>query len=112
MSRKIIFLFLPFFYKYFRTEVTLKFFLFFHIFTLHILIIFITAEVEHALEGYNVSALNYLLKPVKEEALFKCLDISSEKIKENSSNAKYLVFSKGREQIKVDINNHLLLHYH
>lgn len=66
-----------------------------------ILIIFITAEVEHALEGYNVSALNYLLKPVKEEALFKCLDISSEKIKENSSNAKYLVFSKGREQIKV-----------
>ena len=69
-----------------------------------ILIIFITAEVEHALEGYNVSALNYLLKPVKEEALFKCLDISSEKIKENSSNAKYLVFSKGREQIKVDIN--------
>ena len=69
-----------------------------------ILIIFITAEVEHALEGYNVSALNYLLKPVKEEALFKCLDISSEKIKENSSNAKYLVFSKGREQIKVNIN--------
>ena len=47
------------------------------------IIIFITAEVEHALEGYNVSALNYLLKPVKEEALFKCLDISSEKIKEN-----------------------------
>ena len=69
-----------------------------------ILIIFITAEVEHALEGYNVSALNYLLKPVKEEALFKCLDISSEKIKENSSNAKYLVFSKGREQINVDIH--------
>ena len=26
MSRKIIFLFLPFFYKYFRTEVILKFF--------------------------------------------------------------------------------------
>ena len=66
-----------------------------------ILIIFITAEVEHALEGYNVSALNYLLKPVEEDALFRCLDICLEKVKENSTNAKYLVFSKGREQIKV-----------
>ena len=69
-----------------------------------ILIIFITAEVEHALEGYNVSALNYLLKPVEEDALFRCLDICLEKVKENSTNAKYLVFSKGREQIKVNID--------
>ncbi len=37
-------------------------------------IIFITGTVEFAAEGYDVSALHYLLKPVDEEKLFFCLD--------------------------------------
>lgn len=41
---------------------------------------------------------------MEEDALFRCLDICLEKVKENSTNAKYLVFSKGREQIKVNID--------
>lgn len=37
-------------------------------------IIFITGTAEFAAEGYDVSALHYLLKPVDEAKLFACLD--------------------------------------
>lgn len=37
-------------------------------------IIFVTGFPEHAQEGYEVDALSYLLKPVKKEQLFACLD--------------------------------------
>lgn len=37
-------------------------------------IIFITAITDYIAEGYDVSALNYLIKPVKESKLYECLD--------------------------------------
>lgn len=37
-------------------------------------IIFLTAFREYVFEGYNVQALNYLLKPISEEAVVKCLN--------------------------------------
>lgn len=37
-------------------------------------IIFLTAFREYVFHGYEVHAMNYLLKPVKEESLFLCLD--------------------------------------
>ena len=37
-------------------------------------IIFITGLSEYACEGYDVDALNYLIKPFKKERLFVCLD--------------------------------------
>ncbi len=37
-------------------------------------IVFITGITDYVFEGYNVKALNYLLKPVKEEKLYQCLD--------------------------------------
>lgn len=43
-------------------------------------IIFVTAIPDYIGEGYNVSAINYLLKPVEEEKLFECLDRSLKKI--------------------------------
>ncbi|MGL5977967.1 MAG: LytR/AlgR family response regulator transcription factor [Erysipelotrichaceae bacterium] len=39
-----------------------------------VIIIFITTSLSHAIESYEVKALNYLLKPVGEEKLFPCLD--------------------------------------
>lgn len=43
-------------------------------------IIFITAIPDYIGQGYDVDALNYLLKPVEEEKLFECLDRALKKI--------------------------------
>lgn len=43
-------------------------------------IIFITAITDYIGEGYDVSAINYLIKPIKEEKLHECLDVAIEKI--------------------------------
>lgn len=37
-------------------------------------IIFVTGLAEYALEGYDVDAVSYLIKPVEKERLFACLD--------------------------------------
>ncbi len=46
-------------------------------------IIFITGYSEYILDGYEVSALQYLMKPVNEEKLFSTLNRAVEKIKKN-----------------------------
>jgi DNA-binding LytR/AlgR family response regulator len=43
-------------------------------------IVFITGLSEYINEGYEVSAIHYLLKPVKEEKLYECLDKACKKI--------------------------------
>lgn len=43
-------------------------------------IIFITAISDYIGEGYDVSALNYLIKPIKEKKLYECLDKAIQKI--------------------------------
>jgi DNA-binding LytR/AlgR family response regulator len=37
-------------------------------------VIFLTSSIDHALEAFNVSAFQYLLKPINREALFAALD--------------------------------------
>lgn len=46
-------------------------------------IIFITGYSEYISEGYEVSALHYLMKPVHQEKLFEVLDRAVEKIHKN-----------------------------
>ena len=43
-------------------------------------IIFITAISDYISIGYDVEAINYLIKPIKEDKLYECLDKSIEKI--------------------------------
>ena len=45
-------------------------------------IIFITAVTDYIQEGYDVSAINYLIKPVDERKLYECLDRALQKIPE------------------------------
>lgn len=46
-------------------------------------IIFITGYSDYIAEGYEVSALHYLLKPVHEEKLFQILDRAASKLRKN-----------------------------
>lgn len=46
-------------------------------------IVFITGYTDYIAEGYEVSALHYLVKPVKEEKLFQVLDRAAAKIQNN-----------------------------
>jgi DNA-binding LytR/AlgR family response regulator len=43
-------------------------------------IIFITAVADYISEGYDVAAINYLIKPIKEEKLYLCLDRAISKL--------------------------------
>lgn len=63
-------------------------------------IIFITGYSDYISEGYEVAALHYLMKPVKEEKLFSVLDRAAEKLEKNE---KVLVFDVGGEVLRVPI---------
>lgn len=43
-------------------------------------IVFVTGEKEYIMEGYEVEAVNYLLKPVDEDKIFRCLDRIYQKV--------------------------------
>ena len=46
-------------------------------------IVFITGYSDYIAEGYEVEALHYLMKPLKEEKFFSVLDRAAEKLKQN-----------------------------
>lgn len=63
-------------------------------------IIFITGYSDYISEGYEVAALHYLMKPVKDEKLFSVLDRAAEKL---SKNEKVLNFEIGGEMVRVPV---------
>ncbi len=63
-------------------------------------IVFITGYSDYISEGYEVAALHYLMKPVKEEKLFSVLNRAVEKL---SKNEKVLNFEIGGEMVRVPI---------
>lgn len=66
-------------------------------------IIFITGESKYVFDGYKVRALDYLMKPIKKEDVFHCLDVwmSKHQKKENS----YFILKKGKELLKVNYDD-------
>ena len=63
-------------------------------------IVFITGYSDYIAEGYEVAALHYLMKPVKEEKLWEVLDRAAEKL---ARNEKVLHFESGGEMVRVPI---------
>ena len=63
-------------------------------------IIFITGYSEYIAEGYEVAALHYLVKPIKEDKLFSVLDRACEKIKKNET---VLNLNLGGELVRIPI---------
>lgn len=65
-------------------------------------IIFITGYMEYISQGYDVEALNYLLKPVNEEKLFEVLDKAMERI---SVSEKVLYIESTGEMIQLPLHS-------
>ena len=63
-------------------------------------IVFITGYSDYIAEGYDVAALHYLMKPVKEEKLCSVLDRAIEKIVKND---KVLTFESSGAIVRVPI---------
>lgn len=63
-------------------------------------IVFITGYSDYIAEGYEVSALHYLMKPVKEEKLFAVLNRAAEKLQKNE---RLLVLESGGELVRVPV---------
>lgn len=63
-------------------------------------IIFITGYSDYIAEGYEVAALHYLMKPVREEKLDSVLDRAVEKL---AKNEKVLTFEIGGEMTRIPI---------
>ena len=63
-------------------------------------IIFITGYSDYISEGYEVAALHYLMKPVKEEKLWSVLDRAAEKLARNET---VLNLESGGEMVRVPI---------
>ena len=63
-------------------------------------IIFITGYSDYISEGYEVAALHYLMKPVKEEKLCLVLDRAAEKL---AKNERVLNFEVSSEMVRVPI---------
>ena len=63
-------------------------------------IVFITGYSDYIAEGYEVAALHYLMKPVKEEKLFSVLDRAAEKL---CKNERTLLLETPVETVRVPI---------
>ena len=63
-------------------------------------IVFVTGYSDYIAEGYEVAALHYLIKPVREEKLRLVLDRAAEKL---AKNEKVLYFQVGGELVGVPI---------
>lgn len=65
-------------------------------------IIFITGYMDYIAQGYDVEALNYLLKPVNEDKLFEVLDKAVERI---SVSEKVLYIELNGEMIQLPLHS-------
>ena len=63
-------------------------------------IVFITGYSDYITEGYEVAALHYLMKPVKEEKLFVVLDRAVERLHKNT---KGLTLETAEEMVRVPL---------
>lgn len=68
----------------------------------HAVIIFITGNTDYIYEGFHLRAMNYLLKPLKKEQLFHCLD---EAVKQLRDPQEILLLNVGKELVKLRKNS-------
>lgn len=67
-----------------------------------LVIIFITGFADYMAEGYDVSALHYLIKPVKENKLFEVLDKA---VKNPGKDTEFLTLTINRKDIFIPLHD-------
>lgn len=63
---------------------------------------FLTGRKEYVFQGYEVQAVRYLLKPLKQEALEALLDLVAEQL---GREKRYLLVSENGEKQKIDMDS-------
>ncbi len=63
-------------------------------------IVFVTGYADYISEGYDVAALHYLMKPVREEKLHAVLDRAAERL---AKNERVLTLEPGGETVRVPV---------
>lgn len=63
-------------------------------------IVFVTGYSDYISEGYEVAALHYLMKPVRQEKLFEVLSRAADKIQKNE---KVLTLESGGELVRIPL---------
>lgn len=71
----------------------------------NMIIIFITSEITYALKGYKVQALDFILKPIKEEEFNLALDNAYNKFEKSKENNNYIMLTKSKEKVKIYLND-------
>lgn len=66
-------------------------------------IVFVTGFFKYALHGYRVSALQYLMKPIKVQDLYFCLDKTLERLN-NNDKMSTLIIETTKKSVKLDYN--------
>ncbi|WP_310604256.1 LytR/AlgR family response regulator transcription factor [Anaerosporobacter sp.] len=69
-------------------------------------IVFITGFPDFIAEGYEVSALHYLIKPVPADKLWRVLDKAAQNLQKF---AKHVIFNLGGKTIRVEVCNIVLI---
>jgi DNA-binding LytR/AlgR family response regulator len=68
----------------------------------NVTIAFMSGMADYVYEGYEVQAIRYILKPVKEEKVHELLEFVNSNIKKES---RYLIISVSGEKKKIDYDN-------
>ena len=67
----------------------------------NVFLVFLTSHVEYALEGYEVNALRYLTKPIRED---KLREVLSYVMKKNAGKRQLMIKSEG-EELRINLSD-------
>ena len=65
-------------------------------------IVFVTGMIEYALHGYKVSAMQYLLKPIKQDDIYSCLKKVLERIDSTDESSKFMIIKTPKKSMKLN----------
>lgn len=65
-------------------------------------IVFTTGIFEHVLHGYNVAAMQYLLKPISQNDIHLCLNRVLDRIKSTNKLSQFMIIKTSKENIKLN----------